>query len=308
MHSDQYAVNRGMVPDIASGTYPADLLIPAMKRTQLLGHPGAVVMFEVSVSAVAPRGAETAELLKMLVAEVRESGGPGQLVFRMTPTRIAVLISEETLSAASSMADVTRRRFSDRANLKETSLFSVSGGVAEFTRENNARRALEQSMQALRLAQNWGGAKVVEFESSVPIGPANDRPARALVVEDDQSIRALMRETLIRAGFDVTEAGDGAEGFQTVSTSRFDLVVLDVMMPHVGGLEMCQRMRAHDELARIPVLMVSALSDPVDRVEGLEIANDYMCKPFSCDELVARARALLRRNPPPTTVSPVRGV
>ena len=55
MHSDQYAVNRGMVPDIASGTYPADLLIPAMKRTQLLGHPGAVVMFEVSVSAVARR-------------------------------------------------------------------------------------------------------------------------------------------------------------------------------------------------------------------------------------------------------------
>jgi PleD family two-component response regulator len=307
MHSDQYAVNRGMVPDIASGTYPADLLIPAMKRTQLLGYTGVVVMFEIAESLAEPRGRELSDLLKILVSEVRESGGPGQLVFRMTATRIAVLISQETLSAASSLADVTRRRFCERARFEHGTQCSVSGGVATFTAENGARRALEQSIQALRLAQNWGGAKVVEFEPSVPIIAANDRPARALVVEDDESIRALMRETLIRAGFDVTEAGDGAEGFRTVSTSAFDLVVLDVMMPNVGGLEMCQQMRSHDELSRIPVLMVSALSDPVDRVEGLDVANDYMCKPFSCDELVARARALLRRNPPPAKVSPIHG-
>jgi PleD family two-component response regulator len=308
MHTDQYAVNRGMVPDIVSGTYPADLLVPAMKRTQLLGHRGALLMFEISTrgqkSSMYPAG----DLIKMLVSEVRESGGPGQLVFQMAPTRIAVLISEETLSAASALADVTRRRFMDHMGANGVGYCSLSGGVAELTAENNARRALEQSMQALRFAQNWGGAKVVEFGSSVPTSAANDRPSRALIVEDDDSIRVLMRQTLIRAGFDVTEAADGVEGLEKVSTQSFDLVVLDVMMPHVGGLEMCQQMRARDELSRVPVLMVSALSDPVDRVEGLEIANDYMCKPFSCDELVARARALLRRNPPKSNVSPLRGL
>lgn len=308
MHSDQYAVSRGMVPDITSGTYPADLLLPAMKRTQLLGRCGALVMFEISASAEPSAMYPSRDLIKMLVSEVRESGGPGQLVFRMAPMRIAVLISEETLSAASSMADVTRRRFQDRVRVNEARHCSLSGGVAEFTEENNTRRALEQSMQALQFAQNWGGAKVVEFGSSVPTNAANDRPSRALIVEDDDSIRALMRQTLIRAGFDVTEAGDGEDGFEKLSTSSFDLVVLDVMMPHVGGLEMCQQMRARDGLSHVPVLMVSALSDPVDRVEGLKIANDYMCKPFSCDELVARARALLRRNPPTSRVPPLRGL
>lgn len=263
-------------------------------------------MFEIGSSSPESRSHEVASMLKMLVAVARESGGPGQLVFRMTSSRIAVLVTDETLSAASALADATRRRVEECARYQHGLSCQISGGVAEFNGENGVRRALEQSMQALRLAQNWGGAKVVQFESSVPIHAANDRPSRALIVEDDVSIRALMRETLLRAGFEVSEAGDGVEGFEILSKTSFDIVVLDVMMPNVDGLQMCKKMRGDGQFSKIPVLMVSALSDPVDRVEGLEVANDYLCKPFSCDELVARARALLRRISPPTP--PLRGL
>ncbi len=115
-----------------------------------------------------------------------------------------------------------------------------------------------------------------------------------LVVEDDRDIADLVALHLGDAGFEVTVVGNGREGFRQARGGGFDLVVLDLMLPGLEGLEVCRRLRA--ESRQVPILILTARSDEVDRVVGLEIgADDYLTKPFSVRELVARVRAVLRR-------------
>jgi two-component system, OmpR family, alkaline phosphatase synthesis response regulator PhoP len=119
---------------------------------------------------------------------------------------------------------------------------------------------------------------------------------RILVVEDESEIRELIRYNLEREGFTVEERGDGAAALTRIRQHPPDLVVLDLMLPGMPGLELCRQLRADAELANLPILVVTARGSEVDRVIGLEMgADDYVVKPFSPRELVARVRALLRR-------------
>lgn len=125
----------------------------------------------------------------------------------------------------------------------------------------------------------------------------NAMKPRILVVDDDERIAASVRRALAYDGYDVSEVHDGTAALAAVRDLVPDLVVLDVMMPGVDGLEVCRRLRAAgDEVA---VLMLTAKSTVPDRVEGLDSgADDYLVKPFAHEELLARVRSLLRRKEP----------
>ena len=125
--------------------------------------------------------------------------------------------------------------------------------------------------------------------------PAAPRTA-ALLVEDDTRLGALVTEYLAKHDIDVTVAGDGERGLAALGRGRFDVVLLDVMLPGVDGLEVCRRLRAAPASASIPVIMLTAKGDDVDKIVGLELgADDYLAKPFNPRELLARIRAVLRR-------------
>jgi two-component system phosphate regulon response regulator PhoB len=114
---------------------------------------------------------------------------------------------------------------------------------------------------------------------------------RVLVVEDESDIRGLMTMHLGREGFDVIAAEDGEKALKLVSEGKFDLAVLDWMLPGVSGLEICKKLAG-----RVPILMVTARADAADIVLGLEMgADDYVTKPFEIPVFLARVRALLRR-------------
>ena len=119
------------------------------------------------------------------------------------------------------------------------------------------------------------------------------REPHILVVDDDREIRTLVAQFLKRHGFRVVTAADGAEMFRTLDGGRFDLVVLDLMLPGEDGLSLCRRLRNDSNL---PIIMLTAMSEEADRVIGLEMgADDYLPKPFSPRELLARIRSVMRR-------------
>jgi DNA-binding response OmpR family regulator len=119
--------------------------------------------------------------------------------------------------------------------------------------------------------------------------------ALVLVVDDEASILELLKFNLEREGFRVTTAADGLEALGRVEAEMPDLVVLDWMLPGIDGLEVCRRLRTNPRTAHLPVIMLTARGEEVDKVLGLEMgANDYVTKPFSPRELTARVRAQLR--------------
>ena len=120
-----------------------------------------------------------------------------------------------------------------------------------------------------------------------------------LVIEDEKEIRDLVRYNLERAGFRVATAGDGEAGLTRLFAARPDAVVLDLMLPGRSGLEVLRELRAEPATRDLPVLVLSARSAEMDKLEGFEHgADDYLTKPFSPRELIARVKALLRRSQP----------
>jgi two-component system phosphate regulon response regulator PhoB len=122
---------------------------------------------------------------------------------------------------------------------------------------------------------------------------------RILVVDDEPDLLELVRVNLRGAGYEVETAETGRDALELLRRSPPDLVVLDLMLPDVSGTEICRRMRMEPELAELPIIMLTAKADEVDRVVGLELgADDYVTKPFSPRELTLRVRAVLRRRKP----------
>ena len=123
---------------------------------------------------------------------------------------------------------------------------------------------------------------------------------RVLIIEDDKDIVELVRYNLANEGFQVSAAFDGSAGLNTLKKTPPDLLLLDLMLPKLSGLDICREVRRDDSLNRLPILMLTARGDEADRVVGLEMgADDYVTKPFSPRELLARVKALLRRAEPP---------
>ena len=118
---------------------------------------------------------------------------------------------------------------------------------------------------------------------------------RVLVVDDDPQLREALSRALQLDGYDVSTASNGVKALDAISTDRPDVMVLDVMMPYVGGLDVCRTLR--DRKDRLPILVLTARDEVGDRVAGLDTgADDYLTKPFALEELRARLRALLRRS------------
>ena len=120
-----------------------------------------------------------------------------------------------------------------------------------------------------------------------------ERPTRILLADDEQSILTLLSYPLRKEGYEVVKASDGQEALARFSETGFDLVVLDVMMPKIDGLEVCRRLRARSS---VPIIMLTAKAEEIDKVLGLELgADDYITKPFSMREFRSRVKASLRR-------------
>jgi len=120
-----------------------------------------------------------------------------------------------------------------------------------------------------------------------------DRPARILLVDDEQSIQTLLSYPLRRDGYEVVQATDGQQALDRFGEQAFDLVVLDLMLPRIDGLEVCRRLRSRSS---VPIIMLTAKSEEIDKVVGLELgADDYITKPFSLREFSSRIKAALRR-------------
>lgn len=124
--------------------------------------------------------------------------------------------------------------------------------------------------------------------------PSQTSPKTVLVVEDEASLASTLSYNLRKNGFHVLQAADGVEGLQAARSGNPDVIVLDLMLPRMDGIEVTRRLRADSD---VPIIMLTAKSEELDKVVGLEVgADDYLTKPFSMRELMARVRALLRRS------------
>ncbi len=129
---------------------------------------------------------------------------------------------------------------------------------------------------------------------------------KILIVEDEKDIQELLRHYLNREGYEVRSAGDGQAALDRISQESFDLVLLDLMLPRIDGLEICRILRSRPQTAAIPIIMITARAEESDRVVGLELgADDYVTKPFSPREVMARVKALFRRLEKPKAGGPL---
>ncbi|RMH57959.1 MAG: DNA-binding response regulator [Bacteroidetes bacterium] len=121
-------------------------------------------------------------------------------------------------------------------------------------------------------------------------------PSRILIIEDEPRMQEGLKDNLEFEGYEVDVAGDGRSGLERLLAAPYDLVLLDVMLPHLSGLDVCRQARARG--ATMPIIMLTARGEEIDKVLGLELgADDYVTKPFSLRELLARVKAVLRRAP-----------
>ena len=136
----------------------------------------------------------------------------------------------------------------------------------------------------------------------------SEHKTRVIVVDDDARLRELLNRYLSEQGFSVRAVADGNDMNRWLARERYDLMVLDLMMPGEDGLSICRRLRGLGD--KIPIIMLTAKGDDVDRIVGLEVgADDYLPKPFNPRELIARIQAVLRRVPAarPAVAAPARG-
>ena len=127
---------------------------------------------------------------------------------------------------------------------------------------------------------------------------------KILIVEDDKNLSRLVKYNLDKAGFNCIVIGSAEEGFEALERFGVDLIILDVMLPKMDGFEVCKKIRQEKKHAKIPIIMLTARGEEVDRIVGLEVgADDYIVKPFSVRELILRVKAILRRGETPEEIS-----
>ena len=146
-----------------------------------------------------------------------------------------------------------------------------------------------------------GNGKSDQHDSIPPVSSAstNGKRTRILIVEDEPAMLAGLRDNFEYEGYEVLSAADGAEGLEKALADEPDLVVLDVMMPRMSGLDVCKQLKV--KKPQLPIIMLTARGQEIDKVVGLELgADDYVTKPFSIRELMARVKAVLRRISPST--------
>lgn len=120
-----------------------------------------------------------------------------------------------------------------------------------------------------------------------------------LIVEDDKNIAKLVKYNLDKAGFTCSTVITGEEGFEVLDREKVDLIILDVMLPKMDGFEVCRLIKQEEKYSKIPIIMLTARAEEIDRIVGLELgADDYLAKPFSPRELVLRVKAILKRSTP----------
>lgn len=125
---------------------------------------------------------------------------------------------------------------------------------------------------------------------------------KILIIEDDADIRELIRYNLMRDGYQVSESANGEDGLTKANSAAFDLILLDLMLPGLSGIDICKNLKGNPQTAGIQIIMVTAKGEETDIVIGLELgADDYIVKPFSPKVLLARIKAVLRRKNPPRT-------
>src|ERR1700759_3467022 len=136
--------------------------------------------------------------------------------------------------------------------------------------------------------------RYVRVRRRIPLLVVANGSARILLVDDEQSIQTLLSYPLRKEGYHVTSALDGSEALQRFDEGRFDLVVLDLMLPRRDGVEVCRELRSKSQ---VPIIMLTAKGSESDKVAGLEVgADDYITKPFSMREFRSRVKAALRRS------------
>ncbi len=166
-----------------------------------------------------------------------------------------------------------------------------SAGVTLVTPELELEAVVAEADQLLYLAKAGGGGRVM-----IPGQSTETAPRRVLVVDDDDEIAHMLNEHLGRAGFEIRRSADGLAGLKRAVETRFDLLVLDVLMPSMNGFELLGRLRKLPAHHRTPVIMLTSLGSEEDILRAFELgADDYVVKPFSPAELIARAHRLLKR-------------
>jgi len=151
---------------------------------------------------------------------------------------------------------------------------------------------------------NGGGGGIRLAANSDVAGPNAVNKTRILIVEDEPAMVEGLRDNFEYEGYDVISAGDGVAGLDRALADDPDLVVLDVMMPRLSGLDVCKQLKA--KRPWLPIIMLTARGQEIDKVVGLELgADDYVTKPFSIRELMARVKAVLRRVSPPASAPEV---
>ena len=129
---------------------------------------------------------------------------------------------------------------------------------------------------------------------------------KIMIIEDEDNLQTILQYNLSQQGYEVASVMDGQKALPEIQSQMPDLILLDWMLPHVSGVEICKRVRQNQNLKHIPILMLTARGDVADKVSGLSVGtDDYMTKPFSLDELHARIKALLRRAQPKPMAAPL---
>jgi two-component system alkaline phosphatase synthesis response regulator PhoP len=153
-------------------------------------------------------------------------------------------------------------------------------------------------------SSNGNGSEQLESGGGTQTRDSAAPKTRILIVEDEPAMVAGLRDNFEYEGYEVISASDGVEGLEKAINDQPDLVVLDVMMPRMSGLDVCKQLKSRRPA--VPIIMLTARGQEIDKVVGLELgADDYVTKPFSIRELMARAKAVLRRATPQSTVSEI---